>query len=101
MPTYATKKNCVSKERPRFIMDYTETLSSPRKKVRLNQPANGSTDDVVTMTKISPAQVNEAALQEDKETQCGITESIDSSLQTFEGVMKQRWTLPCWLRVMS
>ena len=71
-------------------MDDTQSLESPRKKVRLHLPANGSTDDVVTMAEISPAQVDEAALQEDKETQCGITESIDSSLLTFEGVMKQR-----------
>ena len=71
-------------------MDDTESVESPRKKVRLHRPANGAMDDLATMTEIPPARVDEAALQVDKETQCGITETIDSSLQTFEGIMKQR-----------
>ena len=73
-----------------FTMDDTESLESPRKKVRLHQPANDAPDDALTMAEISPAQVDGDALQVDKETECGITESIHSSQQTFKGVMKQR-----------
>ena len=72
------------------MMNEMESAESPRKKVRLHQPANDATDDVVTMIEISPAQVDESALQVDKETQCGITESIDPTLESFKGVMKQR-----------
>ena len=71
-------------------MEDVESVESPRKKVRLHQPASHATDDVAKMTVQLPAQVDEAALQVDRETQCGITESVDSSLQTFTGVMKQR-----------
>ena len=71
-------------------MEDIDSLDSPRKKVRLHQPASHPTDDVATMTEKLPAQVDEAALQVDRETQCGITESVNSSLQIFTGVMKQR-----------
>ena len=71
-------------------MEDVESVESPRKKVRLHQLAGHATDDVSKMTVQLSAQVDEAAFQVDRETQCGITESVDSSLQTFTGVMKQR-----------
>ena len=78
-------------------MEETQPDPPPRKKLKLRHNLDGAMDEVVTPDQDNPmadqpsAEADEAALQLDKEVQCGITEFIRSNAQAFTGVLKKRW----------
>lgn len=77
-------------------MERPEPDSPPRKRVKIQHHVDGAMDEIVASDADKPmadapsVQADGAALQLDKEVQCGITEFIHSDVQAFTGVLKKR-----------
>ena len=72
-----------------------ESNPLPRKKLKTRHQIDGAIDDD-TPVKTHPmadapsTTADQAALQLDKEVQCGITEFIHAEHQAFTGILKKR-----------
>ena len=93
-------QNCLShdiasRDRDNAVnMEEIQTDPPPRKRLKLQHNLDGAMDQIVAPDQDNPMadvpSVDEAALQLDKEVQCGITEFIHSDAQAFTGVLKKR-----------
>ena len=77
-------------------MDEPDSLTPPRKKLKVEHNIDGAMDDRVApyiekhLADTPSIAADEAALQLAKEVECGITEFIHSGVQAFTGVLKKR-----------
>lgn len=77
-------------------MEENQSDPPPRKKLKLQYSLDGAMDESVAPEQSNPmseapsVEADQAALQLDKEVQCGITEFIHSDVQAFTGVLKKR-----------